>query len=134
MRVNQLSKEMQQFEQYKQVYFIGIGGIGMSALARYFKQNGLTVGGYDKTPSPLTKQLEEEGCMIHFEDLGDQLPEEFRNKRVVIAGGGDSALDWSIFLANVAASVTLIHRRNEFRGALDSVEKVQELKQLEKNL
>ena len=80
MRVNQLSKQMQQFEQYKQVYFIGIGGIGMSALARYFNQNGLTVGGYDKTPSPLTKQLDEEGCMIHFDDLGDQLPEQFRNK------------------------------------------------------
>ncbi|MFA9186644.1 NAD(P)/FAD-dependent oxidoreductase [Flavobacterium sp. FBOR7N2.3] len=55
-------------------------------------------------------------------------PEEFRNKRVVIAGGGDSALDWSIFLSDVASEVTLVHRRNEFRGALDSVEKVQELK------
>lgn len=55
-------------------------------------------------------------------------PEKFRDKRVVIAGGGDSALDWSIFLTNVAADVTLIHRRNEFRGALDSVDKVQELK------
>lgn len=55
-------------------------------------------------------------------------PEKFRNKRIVIAGGGDSALDWSIFLADVASEVTLIHRRNEFRGALDSVEKVQELK------
>jgi thioredoxin reductase (NADPH) len=55
-------------------------------------------------------------------------PEDFRNKRVVIAGGGDSALDWSIFLTDVASEVTLIHRRNEFRGALDSVEKVQELK------
>jgi thioredoxin reductase (NADPH) len=55
-------------------------------------------------------------------------PEKYRNKRVVIAGGGDSALDWSIFLSNVASEVTLIHRRNEFRGALDSVEKVQELK------
>ena len=71
---------MQQFEQYKQVYFIGIGGIGMSALARYFNQNGLVVGGYDKTPSPLTKQLEEEGCMIHFDDMGDQLPEQFTEK------------------------------------------------------
>ena len=59
-------------------------------------------------------------------------PEEFRNKRVVIAGGGDSALDWSIFLSNVASEVTLIHRRNEFRGALDSVEKVQELKDAKK--
>ncbi len=46
----------------------------------------------------------------------------------MIAGGGDSALDWSIFLSNVASEVTLIHRRNEFRGALDSVEKVQDLK------
>jgi thioredoxin reductase (NADPH) len=55
-------------------------------------------------------------------------PELFRNKNIVIAGGGDSALDWSIFLSDVAKSVTLIHRRNEFRGALDSVEKLQELK------
>ena len=55
-------------------------------------------------------------------------PEKYRNKNIVIAGGGDSALDWSVFLSDVAASVTLIHRRNEFRGALDSVEKVQELK------
>ena len=52
-------------------------------------------------------------------------PEIYRDKKVVIAGGGDSALDWTIFLEKVARSVTLIHRRNEFRGALDSVEKVQ---------
>ena len=55
-------------------------------------------------------------------------PEVYRNKRVVIAGGGDSALDWTIFLSEVASNVTLIHRRTEFRGALDSVEKVQALK------
>ena len=55
-------------------------------------------------------------------------PEVYRNKKVVIAGGGDSALDWSIFLADVASEVILVHRRNEFRGALDSVEKVQDLK------
>ncbi|MFP9118848.1 NAD(P)/FAD-dependent oxidoreductase [Flavobacterium sp. RNTU_13] len=59
-------------------------------------------------------------------------PEQFRDKRIVIAGGGDSALDWTVFLADVAAEVTLVHRRNEFRGALDSVEKVQELKKLGK--
>lgn len=59
-------------------------------------------------------------------------PEVYRDKKVVIAGGGDSALDWSIFLADVASEVTLVHRRNEFRGALDSVEKVQELKNLGK--
>ncbi|WP_298503996.1 NAD(P)/FAD-dependent oxidoreductase [uncultured Maribacter sp.] len=55
-------------------------------------------------------------------------PEVYRNRKVVIAGGGDSALDWSIFLAEIASEVTLVHRRNEFRGALDSVEKVQNLK------
>ena len=54
-------------------------------------------------------------------------PELYRNKRVVISGGGDSALDWAIFLTNVASEVSLVHRRNEFRGALDSVEKVSEL-------
>ena len=52
----------------------------------------------------------------------------FKNKNILIAGGGDSALDWTIELSNIASSLTLIHRRNEFRGALDSVEKVQELK------
>ncbi|QNK76580.1 NAD(P)/FAD-dependent oxidoreductase [Winogradskyella sp. PAMC22761] len=67
-----------------------------------------------------------------FEDCGVEYmikePELYRDKKVVIAGGGDSALDWSIFLSDIASSVTLIHRRNEFRGHLDSVEKVQELK------
>lgn len=54
-------------------------------------------------------------------------PEKFRDKRLVIAGGGDSALDWTIFLADVAKEVTLIHRNQSFRGAPDSVEKVFEL-------
>lgn len=67
-----------------------------------------------------------------FEDKGVAYiikdPEVYRDKKVLIAGGGDSALDWSIFLADVASEVTLVHRRNEFRGALDSVEKVQHLK------
>ncbi len=66
---------------------------------------------------------EEKGLEYFVKD-----PEHFRDKRVVIDGGGDSALDWSIFLTNVAKEVTLIHRRNEFRGALDSVDKVQDLK------
>jgi thioredoxin reductase (NADPH) len=74
--------------------------------------------------------------LAHFEDNGIAYmikdPEVYRDKRVVIAGGGDSALDWSIFLTDVASEVTLIHRRNEFRGALDSVEKVQHLKDLGK--
>ena len=69
------------------------------------------------------KKYEDKGIAYIIKD-----PEIYRNKKVVIAGGGDSALDWSIFLADVASEVTLVHRRNEFRGALDSVEKVQQLK------
>jgi len=82
---------------------------------------------------PRKPQLEN---LSKFEDNGVAYiirdPEVYRDKKVLIAGGGDSALDWSIFLADVASEVTLIHRRNEFRGALDSVEKVQELKDLGK--
>lgn len=67
-----------------------------------------------------------------YEDKGVEYfvknPEQFEGKNVVIAGGGDSALDWTIYLADIAKNLTLVHRRNEFRGALDSVEKVQELK------
>ena len=55
-------------------------------------------------------------------------PLMFRNKNVVISGGGDSALDWTIELQKIASKITLIHRRSEFRGAFDSVEKVQKLK------
>ena len=56
------------------IYFLGIGGIGMSALARYYHSQGYTVAGYDRTPSPLTKQLEDEGMAIHYEDNPNLLP------------------------------------------------------------
>jgi thioredoxin reductase (NADPH) len=69
--------------------------------------------------------------IVDFEDRGVEYivkdPERYRNKRVVIAGGGDSALDWTIYLADVAKEIYLIHRRTEFRGAPDSVEKVMHL-------
>jgi thioredoxin reductase (NADPH) len=74
--------------------------------------------------------------IVNFEDKGVEYiikePEFYRDKKIVISGGGDSALDWAIFLSDIALEVTLIHRRNEFRGALDSVEKAQELKNLGK--
>ncbi len=57
------------------IYFLGIGGIGMSALARYYHNKGCQVSGYDKTPSPLTKKLEEEGILIHYEDEPNLIPE-----------------------------------------------------------
>ncbi len=56
------------------VYFIGIGGIGMSALARYYKFKGYEVSGYDRTPSPLTAELEREGIGVHYEDRPDLIP------------------------------------------------------------
>ena len=97
--------------------------------------NSVAIAGGLGSFEPRKPQLEE----IEFYEQNDRGveyfvkdPEKFRNKKVVISGGGDSALDWSIFLSNVASSVTLVHRRNEFRGALDSVEKVQELKGLGK--
>lgn len=65
---------MNQLEGVKRFYFIGIGGIGMSALARYFFSKGYAVAGYDKTPSPLTDQLQQEGILIHFTDLGNNIP------------------------------------------------------------
>jgi len=75
-----------------------------------------------KPPIPNIAKYEDKGVYYMIKD-----PEQFRNQKVVIAGGGDSALDWTIFLANVAAEVTLVHRREGFRGALDSVEKVKAL-------
>lgn len=61
------------------IYFVGIGGIGMSALARYFAHEGWQVAGYDRTPSPLTASLEAEGIAVHYEDSVDAIPEAFRN-------------------------------------------------------
>ena len=58
----------------KAVYFVGAGGIGMSALARYFMSKGVVVAGYDKTPSELTRQLEKEGMLIHYEENVDMIP------------------------------------------------------------
>ena len=64
----------------KAVYFIGAGGIGMSAIARYFIKKGLVVAGYDKTPSDLTKRLEKEGMLIHYEEKIDEIPHACKRK------------------------------------------------------
>tara|TARA_B100000989_G_scaffold221314_1_gene169037 strand:- start:543 stop:1595 length:1053 start_codon:yes stop_codon:yes gene_type:complete len=71
--------------------------------------------------------FEDKGILYMIKD-----PSEFKDKTVVIAGGGDSALDWSIHLSKISKKVILIHRRNEFRGANDSVDSVQKLKNLGK--
>lgn len=75
-----------------------------------------------KPPIPGLENFEDKGVDYMVKD-----PEKFRDKKLLIAGGGDSALDWTIELVDVAKEITLIHRRNSFRGALDSVDKVMEL-------
>lgn len=77
-----------------------------------------------KPPLDNIDQYEDKGVNYIVKD-----PETFRDKDLLIAGGGDSALDWTIELANIAKSITLVHRRTSFRGALDSVDKVMELAQ-----
>ena len=66
------------------LYFVGIGGIGMSALVRYFLSKGDEVAGYDLTPSPLTKALTEEGALIHYEDDPELIPEPFRSPDTLV--------------------------------------------------
>ena len=69
--------------EYKNIYFIGIGGIGMSAIARYYKFKGLEVSGYDRTPSELTAKLVEEGIGVHYEDNIDFIPKNVEETLVV---------------------------------------------------
>ncbi len=68
----------------KAVYFIGAGGIGMSAIARFYMQKGMVVAGYDKTPSPLTEQLEREGMLLHYEENMDAVPQACKNKETCL--------------------------------------------------
>lgn len=70
--------------QFNSVYFLGAGGIGMSALERYFKQQGLFVGGYDRTPSTLTDTLMAEGILIHFEDDPELIPPACRHPETTL--------------------------------------------------
>ncbi len=71
-------------EQYDSVYFLGIGGIGMSAIARWFKHKGLRVSGYDRTPTPLTHELIEEGMEIHFEDRIEFIPGYLTREKTLV--------------------------------------------------
>lgn len=70
--------------QYDNVYFLGIGGIGMSALARWYRLQGMAVAGYDRTPTPLTQQLMEEGMDIHFIDQVGSIPEEVTAEKTLV--------------------------------------------------
>jgi UDP-N-acetylmuramate--alanine ligase len=71
-------------DQYDSIYFLGIGGIGMSAIARWFKHKGLRVAGYDRTPTPLTHELLEEGMEIHFEDKIEFIPGYISKEKTLV--------------------------------------------------
>jgi UDP-N-acetylmuramate--alanine ligase len=105
------------FDNYDIVYFLGIGGIGMSALARWFAREEKWVGGYDKTPTPLTRQLETEGMIIHFEDAVNNISEivkENQDKTLVIytpaIPKNHKELAW------LKAQGYAIHKRSEVLG------------------
>lgn len=71
-------------DQYDSIYFLGIGGIGMSAIARWFRHKGLRVAGYDRTPTPLTHELIEEGMEIHFEDKIELIPGYISKEKTLV--------------------------------------------------
>jgi UDP-N-acetylmuramate--alanine ligase len=76
-----MKQKIMNLNQIHNVYFIGIGGIGMSALARYFKNIGKNVSGYDKTQTMLTDELIEDGLQIHFEDNINLIPKKLYKRK-----------------------------------------------------
>lgn len=90
--------------QIQNVYFIGIGGIGMSALARYFKNIGKEVAGYDKTPTDLTLELEQQGIAIHYEDNVNLIAPNFFNKEntlvIITPAVPKNHTEWNYFIQN----------------------------------
>ena len=79
-----MNSEVDNLSQYKTYYFIGAGGIGMANLERYLLSLSATVGGYDRTPSDLTRALEKEGVEITYNDFQEEIPEKFRNKKTTL--------------------------------------------------
>jgi len=118
-----LGERAEKFEQLENGHFVLTTSKGTQITAPVIAIAG-GLGCFEPRKPPLEnlERFEDKGIDYIIRD-----PEKYRDKRVVIAGGGDSALDWTIFLAEVASEVTLIHRRKDFRGAPDSVEKVHEL-------
>jgi UDP-N-acetylmuramate--alanine ligase len=107
-----------QLSQFSRAYFIGIGGIGMSALARYFNAIGWEVAGYDKTPSPLTDDLQNEGIKVHFEDFGPSIPAQFKVKEqtlVIYTPAIPKNLGELMFFQNAEAQ---LFKRSEVLGLL----------------
>ena len=90
---------------YEHIYFIGIGGIGMSAIARYYNQKGFKVSGYDKTPSPLTQALESEGIEVHYTDDCSFIPNDVEKTLVVYTPAVPKDMGELVFVQNNGYSV-----------------------------
>lgn len=104
-------------KQLKYVYFIGIGGIGMSALARYFKHIGCEVAGYDRTATHLTQQLEAEGMSVIYEDRFDEIASTFKTKETLLIYTPAIPKDLGILNSFKDLGLTL-HKRSEVLGLL----------------
>lgn len=107
----------------KSVYFIGAGGIGMSALVRYFLAKGKNVGGYDKTPSDLTLRLQEEGADIHYEENAALIPDEFKCPETTLVVYTPAIPEGHKELNYFRENNFEIHKRAQVLGMLTRTEK-----------
>ena len=107
----------------KAVYFVGAGGIGMSAVARYFCQKGLVVAGYDKTPSDLTRHLEQEGIQLHYEENTDLIPEACKTPAATLVVYTPAIPDTHKELAFFRANGFQIEKRAQVLGRLTQTHK-----------
>jgi UDP-N-acetylmuramate--alanine ligase len=106
------------FKGKNSVYFLGIGGIGMSALARWFRHEGYPVAGYDKTPSPLTEELEKEGMLISFTDSAADIPVEFTANPDEVLVVWTPAIPKSSVLLNFFQAHYQLKKRSEVLGMI----------------
>lgn len=104
-------------EAIKHIYFLGIGGIGMSALARYFHAMGKAVSGYDKTPTKLTEKLLEEGLSIHYEDLGEELLSQLNSAETLVVRTPAVPEDFGELMALKNAGFSIV-KRAEILGVI----------------
>lgn len=105
-------------KEFGNIYFLGIGGIGMSALARYFLHRGKRVAGYDRTPSPLTRELEREGAAIHYEDRVECIPAAFLDPGDTVVVYTPAVPDDSRELRHFRSSGFTVEKRSQMLGHL----------------
>lgn len=112
-----------EFKDIQAVYFVGAGGIGMSAVARYFRQKGLVVAGYDKTPSDLTRQLEQEEIKLHYEENVDLIPSACKNPATTLVVYTPAIPETHKELAFFRANGFEIEKRAQVLGRLTQTHK-----------